>query len=99
MPYIILFHVFSVKKSTCFAFYVLNQVDFNFFAYQGNLKTCGWCLLSLWNLISHFIFSVRFLCIYFINYRPGVRNAIQIAALLAKEQMMGPSLLGRIPPM
>ncbi|CAI8607241.1 unnamed protein product [Vicia faba] len=29
---------------------------------------------------------------------PGVRNAIQIAALLAKEQMMGPSLLGRIPP-
>ncbi|KAF8380282.1 hypothetical protein HHK36_027764 [Tetracentron sinense] len=29
---------------------------------------------------------------------PGVRNAIQIATLLAKEQMMGPSLLGRIPP-
>ncbi|XP_073226759.1 putative threonine aspartase isoform X2 [Cicer arietinum] len=29
---------------------------------------------------------------------PGVRNAIQIAALLAKEQMMGPPLLGRIPP-
>ncbi|KAI5564519.1 hypothetical protein BDE02_14G065100 [Populus trichocarpa] len=30
---------------------------------------------------------------------PGVRNAIHIAALLAKEQMMGSSLLGRIPPM
>ncbi|KAJ4726973.1 Isoaspartyl peptidase/L-asparaginase [Melia azedarach] len=30
---------------------------------------------------------------------PGVRNAIQIAAFLAKEQMMGASLLGRIPPM
>ncbi|EEF50495.1 putative threonine aspartase isoform X2 [Ricinus communis] len=30
---------------------------------------------------------------------PGVRNAIQIAALLAKEQMMGSSLLGRISPM
>ncbi|XP_021685169.2 putative threonine aspartase isoform X2 [Hevea brasiliensis] len=30
---------------------------------------------------------------------PGVRNAIQIAALLAKEQMIGSSLLGRIPPM
>ncbi|KAL9430139.1 hypothetical protein AB3S75_025510 [Citrus x aurantiifolia] len=30
---------------------------------------------------------------------PGVWNAIQIAAFLAKEQMMGPSLLGRIPPM
>ncbi|XP_012083436.1 putative threonine aspartase isoform X2 [Jatropha curcas] len=29
----------------------------------------------------------------------GVRNAIQIAALLAKEQMTGSSLLGRIPPM
>ncbi|KAK1267616.1 putative threonine aspartase [Acorus gramineus] len=29
---------------------------------------------------------------------PGVRNAIQIAAHLAKEQMKGPSLLGRIPP-
>ncbi|KAL6981910.1 hypothetical protein U1Q18_023528 [Sarracenia purpurea var. burkii] len=29
---------------------------------------------------------------------PGVRNGIQIAALLAKEQMLGPSLLGRIPP-
>ncbi|XP_042500322.1 putative threonine aspartase isoform X1 [Macadamia integrifolia] len=29
---------------------------------------------------------------------PGVRNAIQIATCLAKEQMMGPSLLGRIPP-
>ncbi|KAK7349536.1 hypothetical protein VNO77_06980 [Canavalia gladiata] len=29
---------------------------------------------------------------------PGVRNAIQIAALLAKEQMMGSPLLGRIPP-
>ncbi|KAF3796218.1 putative threonine aspartase [Nymphaea thermarum] len=29
----------------------------------------------------------------------GVRNAIQIAATLAKENMMGPSLLGRIPPM
>lgn len=29
---------------------------------------------------------------------PGVRNAIQIAALLAKEQMMGSSLLDRIPP-
>ncbi|KAG5054688.1 hypothetical protein GLYMA_03G096900v4 [Glycine max] len=28
----------------------------------------------------------------------GVRNAIQIAALLAKEQMMGSPLLGRIPP-
>lgn len=27
-----------------------------------------------------------------------MRNAIQIAALLAKEQMMGPPLLGRIPP-
>ncbi|XP_044493955.1 putative threonine aspartase isoform X2 [Mangifera indica] len=30
---------------------------------------------------------------------PGVQNAIQIAATLAKEQMMGSSLLGRIPPM
>ncbi|KAJ6679639.1 THREONINE ASPARTASE 1 [Salix purpurea] len=30
---------------------------------------------------------------------PGVRNAIHIATLLAKEQMMGSSLLGRIPPM
>ncbi|KAL1343753.1 hypothetical protein HN51_017717 [Arachis hypogaea] len=29
---------------------------------------------------------------------PGVRNAIQIAALLAKEQMTGSPLLGRIPP-
>ncbi|KAK9144951.1 hypothetical protein Sjap_004854 [Stephania japonica] len=29
---------------------------------------------------------------------PGVRNPIQIAATLAKEQMTGPSLLGRIPP-
>ncbi|ONI22986.1 hypothetical protein PRUPE_2G162500 [Prunus persica] len=29
---------------------------------------------------------------------PGVRNPIQVAALLAKEQMMGSSLLGRIPP-
>ncbi|XP_015888637.3 putative threonine aspartase [Ziziphus jujuba] len=29
---------------------------------------------------------------------PGVRNAIQIAALLAKEQTVGSSLLGRIPP-
>ncbi|KAK1290798.1 putative threonine aspartase [Acorus calamus] len=29
---------------------------------------------------------------------PGVRNAIQIAAHLAKEQMKGPSSLGRIPP-
>ncbi|KAI4355029.1 hypothetical protein L6164_003847 [Bauhinia variegata] len=29
---------------------------------------------------------------------PGVRNAIQIAALLAKEQMVGSPLLGRIPP-
>ncbi|KAK3029199.1 hypothetical protein RJ639_039279 [Escallonia herrerae] len=30
---------------------------------------------------------------------PGVCNAIQIAALLAKEQKLGSSLLGRIPPM
>ncbi|XP_052192861.1 putative threonine aspartase isoform X5 [Diospyros lotus] len=30
---------------------------------------------------------------------PGVINGIQIAALLAKEQMLGLSLLGRIPPM
>ncbi|XP_020233186.1 putative threonine aspartase [Cajanus cajan] len=29
---------------------------------------------------------------------PGVRNAIQIAAFLAKEQVMGSPLLGRIPP-
>ncbi|CAL5331562.1 unnamed protein product [Camellia sinensis] len=29
---------------------------------------------------------------------PGVRNGIQIAALLAKEQMLGSTLLGRIPP-
>ncbi|KAA0048983.1 putative threonine aspartase isoform X1 [Cucumis melo var. makuwa] len=29
---------------------------------------------------------------------PGVRNAIQIAALLAKEQILGSSLLGLIPP-
>ncbi|MED6147920.1 hypothetical protein PIB30_048360 [Stylosanthes scabra] len=29
---------------------------------------------------------------------PGVRNAIQIAALLAKEQMTGSPLLGRMPP-
>ncbi|XP_022770387.1 putative threonine aspartase isoform X4 [Durio zibethinus] len=30
---------------------------------------------------------------------PGVPNAIQIAALLVKEQMKGSSLLGRMPPM
>ncbi|KAF6135283.1 hypothetical protein GIB67_021645 [Kingdonia uniflora] len=30
---------------------------------------------------------------------PGVRNAIHLATLLAKEQMMGPSFLGRIPPL
>ncbi|XVE73895.1 hypothetical protein DITRI_Ditri11bG0155400 [Diplodiscus trichospermus] len=30
---------------------------------------------------------------------PGIPNAIQIAALLVKEQMKGSSLLGRIPPM
>ncbi|XP_076950283.1 putative threonine aspartase [Bidens hawaiensis] len=30
---------------------------------------------------------------------PGVKNAIKIAALLVKEQMLGSSLLGRIPPM
>ncbi|KAI3444581.1 hypothetical protein Pfo_001246 [Paulownia fortunei] len=30
---------------------------------------------------------------------PGVRNAIQIAVLLAKEQILGSSLLGRISPM
>ncbi|MCE3050183.1 hypothetical protein HAX54_046598 [Datura stramonium] len=30
---------------------------------------------------------------------PGVRNAIEIAALLAKEQISGSSLLGRISPM
>lgn len=30
---------------------------------------------------------------------PGVRNPIKIAALLVKEQMLGSSLLGRIPPM
>ncbi|GMH00530.1 hypothetical protein Nepgr_002369 [Nepenthes gracilis] len=29
---------------------------------------------------------------------PGVRNAIQIAALLAKDQLIGSKLLGRIPP-
>ncbi|XP_062155434.1 putative threonine aspartase isoform X2 [Alnus glutinosa] len=29
---------------------------------------------------------------------PGIRNAIQIAALLAKDQIIGSSLLGRIPP-
>ncbi|CAL5382898.1 unnamed protein product [Camellia sinensis] len=29
---------------------------------------------------------------------PGVRNGIQIATLLAKEQMLGSTLLGRIPP-
>lgn len=29
---------------------------------------------------------------------PGVRNAIHIAALLAKEQILGSSLLGRLPP-
>ncbi|KAL4621862.1 hypothetical protein ACB092_06G259100 [Castanea dentata] len=29
---------------------------------------------------------------------PGIQNAIQIAALLAKEQMTGSPLLGRIPP-
>ncbi|CAL5357314.1 unnamed protein product [Camellia sinensis] len=29
---------------------------------------------------------------------PGVRNGIQIAALLAKEQILGSTLLGRIPP-
>lgn len=91
---IILFTFFSMKKSMCFTFHVLNQVDFKFLP----SREFG-LLFSLWNLVSHFIFSVRFLCIYFINYRPGVRNAIQIAALLAKEQMLGPSLLGRIPPM
>lgn len=47
--------------------------------------------------MSNFLSS--FVCIYSVNYRPGVRNAIQIAALLAKEQMMGSPLLGRIPPM
>lgn len=30
---------------------------------------------------------------------PGVRNSIQIAALLVKEQMSGSPLLGRISPM
>ncbi|CAI9279176.1 unnamed protein product [Lactuca saligna] len=30
---------------------------------------------------------------------PGVRNPIKIAALLVKEQILGSSLLGRIPPM
>ncbi|KAF5186667.1 Threonine aspartase [Thalictrum thalictroides] len=30
---------------------------------------------------------------------PGVRNAIKIATCLAKEQMIGSSLLGRLPPM
>ncbi|OVA13842.1 Peptidase T2 [Macleaya cordata] len=30
---------------------------------------------------------------------PGVQNAIQIATCLAKDQLMGPSLLGRIPPL
>ncbi|KVH87947.1 Peptidase T2, asparaginase 2 [Cynara cardunculus var. scolymus] len=30
---------------------------------------------------------------------PGVKNAIKIAAMLVKEQMLGSSLLGRIPPM
>ncbi|KAL4586059.1 hypothetical protein LXL04_010690 [Taraxacum kok-saghyz] len=30
---------------------------------------------------------------------PGVRNPIKIAALLVKEQMLGSSLLGRLPPM
>ncbi|KAJ9563252.1 hypothetical protein OSB04_008412 [Centaurea solstitialis] len=29
---------------------------------------------------------------------PGVKNAIKIAAMLVKEQMLGSSLLGRIPP-
>ncbi|KAM0889606.1 hypothetical protein ACQ4PT_027564 [Festuca glaucescens] len=29
----------------------------------------------------------------------GIKNPIQVALHLAKEQMMGPSLLGRIPPM
>lgn len=38
------------------------------------------------------------LIIRFIFCRPGVRNAIQIADLLLKEQMLGSSLLGRIPP-
>uniref|UniRef100_A0A453DHM6 Uncharacterized protein n=1 Tax=Aegilops tauschii subsp. strangulata TaxID=200361 RepID=A0A453DHM6_AEGTS len=31
--------------------------------------------------------------------RSGVKNPIQVALHLAKEQMSGPSLLGRIPPM
>ncbi|KOM49330.1 hypothetical protein LR48_Vigan08g015700 [Vigna angularis] len=43
-------------------------------------------------------FIPSYLCIYSIFYRPGVRNAIQIAALLAKEQLMRSPLLGRIPP-
>ncbi|ONI22987.1 hypothetical protein PRUPE_2G162500 [Prunus persica] len=44
----------------------------------------GWKFWSFWSCWS--------------NSRPGVRNPIQVAALLAKEQMMGSSLLGRIPP-
>ncbi|RYR41048.1 hypothetical protein Ahy_A08g037450 [Arachis hypogaea] len=54
---------------------------------------------EFWNLLLYVKFSVKlFLCTYCIYYRPGVRNAIQIAALLAKEQMTGSPLLGRIPP-
>ncbi|XP_022770385.1 putative threonine aspartase isoform X2 [Durio zibethinus] len=42
---------------------------------------------------------LQLLSVYYVCFRPGVPNAIQIAALLVKEQMKGSSLLGRMPPM
>ncbi|CAI0427141.1 unnamed protein product [Linum tenue] len=45
------------------------------------------------------LFGCHFLKGFQLYCRPGVRNAIEIAALLAKEQLTECSLLGRIPPM
>jgi len=56
-------------------------------------------IFCLFETLEFNYFIPNYLCIYSIRYRPGVRNPIQIAALLAKEQMMRSPLLGRIPPM
>lgn len=62
---------------------------------------CG-CVLLNGDLTMLFGFLVTIWCNYIIDLlisRSGVRNAIQIASLLAKEQMTGSSLLGLISPM
>ena len=71
-------------------------------AIQGHLE-----LLEQYQVIASLNIATGFagflhlwlLNILWICFRPGVKNAVQIAALLVKEQMMGPSLLGLIPPM